>query len=506
MTYASSALLSHDSREHEAHLLVELMRLSPATVLLAEPAAEKSVFLRTAVVPLLDAAPPSEHSQVCVFFDGWGEQPLQTLLAEIRRAVPVLDERASRSEPSKSLPATLARWQHALHATFVIVFDRFEEFLAAREEPGAAEFENELVRAMNTPELRAHFLIALDEDAAPLLEGLRAKVPGLGDAVIRLPRAPSRAPELVDETPQIAMTPAFVGSMPMERSSPSSVDEPAAFEACDFRTLVGSAAKARAAPEQAFEPEPLAEDPARREPVLSKWTGDQSEQFSRAPSLEEPKARSDIAVHAPTRVPPAAWAVLGLVLVSAFGLLVSTVWQPRPAVVEQAEVAVGPAPSAAQEEPAAETGIVPDDTPPPSPADDQVALPSIKDEVPRKPASARTTNAANAQVSVPTRPIGTVYINVRSEAQRAWAGRLVQPLARRGIRVDGIRVVKGGPASADLHYFRREDAANAARLARELREVGLPGPRLTRVTGLESRSMPRHYELWLPAGVEKRAR
>ena len=505
MTYASSALLSQDSREHEAHLLVELMRLSPATVLLAEAGAEKSAFLKTAVVPLLDAAPPSEHTQVCVFFDGWGEHPLQSLLAEIRRAVPVLDERASRSEPSKSLAATLARWQHALQATFVIVFDRFEEFLATRDEPGAAEFEDEFVRVMNTPELRAHFLVALDEDAAPRLEALRTKVPGLGDAVVRLPRAPSPAPQRVEETPQIAATPSFVGSAPPEKRSISGVDEPSALEARHFGPLVGSTSRTRAVPEHAFGPEPLAEDPARREPVLLKSLHDGTEQLGPAAPFEEPKAPSGIAVTAPTRVPAAAWAVLGLVLVSVLGLFISTVWQPRPAVVEPpVEVAVSPAPSASEEARAADTRPVPDDTPLRSPADDQVPLPSVKDEVPRKPASPRMMKSANAKLQAA--PVASVYINVRSEAQRAWAGHLVQPLARRGIRVDGIRVVKGGPASTDLQYFRREDAASAARVARTLREVGLPPPRLTRVTGLESRSMPQQYELWLPSGVEKRAR
>jgi hypothetical protein len=241
--------------------------------------------------------------------------------------------------------------------------------------------------------------------------------------------------------------------------------------------------------------------------------------------MAEPKPASDIAVQAPTRVPPAAWAVLALLFVSVLGLLLSIVWQPAPRGAEQPDVASAPAPSDSADAAAADTGIVANDTPPPSPADDQVPLPSVKDEVPRaKPVAPRPMDAARAQRATrPTtaqraapstaaqpataaRPAAMVYIHVRTEAQRAWAQRLVQPLARRGVRVAAIRVVKAGPSNADLRYFRREESAEAARVARALREVGLPAPRLNRVAGFESRSTPGQYELWLPPGAEKRGR
>jgi hypothetical protein len=267
---------------------------------------------------------------------------------------------------------------------------------------------------------------------------------------------------------------------------------------------VGSPAKSHGAAEHAFKTEPLAEDPARREPVLSKVPREEPEQFSPAAVSEEPKASSGIPAQAPTRVPSAAWAVLGLVLVCALGLFVSTAWEPRPAVVEQPQVAIAPAQGAADKPETADTSIVPDDMPARSPADDQVPLPSVKDEVPRRPASSRAMKPADAQVSAA--PVATVYINVHSESERASARRLAQPLARRGIRVAGVRVVQGGPDTADLQYFRPEEAAAAARVAKTLREIGLPAPRLTRVRGLESRAMPQQYELWLPAGVEKHGR
>jgi hypothetical protein len=94
-----------------------------------------------------------------------------------------------------------------------------------------------------------------------------------------------------------------------------------------------------------------------------------------------------------------------------------------------------------------------------------------------------------------------VYVHVRSESQRAWAEQLVQPLAKRGIRVTGIRVVNAGPGNADLRYFRPQEAGDAARVARALREVGVPAPRVKRVSGFEWRSKPGQFELWLPSGT-----
>jgi hypothetical protein len=97
-------------------------------------------------------------------------------------------------------------------------------------------------------------------------------------------------------------------------------------------------------------------------------------------------------------------------------------------------------------------------------------------------------------------------VHVRSEAQRARAEQLIQPLAMRGVRVTGIRVVNAGPRAAHLRFFRAGEAGEAARVARVLREVGLPQPNLERVRGFEKRSTPRQYELWLGPETANRSR
>ena len=96
-----------------------------------------------------------------------------------------------------------------------------------------------------------------------------------------------------------------------------------------------------------------------------------------------------------------------------------------------------------------------------------------------------------------------LYIHVRSEAQRASAERMIAPLASRGIRVTGIKVVSFGPAAPDLRYFRSAERGEAIKVARALRDVGVPAQRLHQVNGYEGRATQRQFELWLPAGFKE---
>jgi len=479
------------TREREAELLAELVRLAPATVLLAESGSDKSGFLANTVLPLLAVSAAGE-TEVCILFDSWDDAPLPKLLAQIRRAIPALDSRRAREKvPSTSLAATLARWQHGLGATFIIVFDRFEEHLAARDRPGAAEFEEELVRVMKMPALRAHFVIALEADAAPLLDPLRERIPGFGDTVIRLPpvplaraRAPNASPGLAGSMPRAE---SLVGSAPpatLPEIAPESVEETTASAAIPVASSVPTETAAGSA-------------------AVHEARGD-------TPGMYAP---SDVATT--SRLPRAAWALLGLLLFSALGLLLSTLWQPKSPLDVTQPTGRPPATSDVPSAPVgdASLGAAGIQTPPPSPADDQVALPLIKDEVPRAVPAAAPVAKAPATAPLPKSPVAEpaaapggmtlVYVHVRSEAQRAWAERLVRPLARKGIRVTGIRMVKTGPGESDLRYFRAQEAGEAARVARALREAGVPAPRVKRVAGFESQSKPRQFELWLAPGTPK---
>jgi hypothetical protein len=502
----ASSQLRSEPRDREARLLAELVRLSPTTLLLAESESDKSGFLECSVMPLLAGSAPRQ-SEICLLFDCWTDSPLPALLSRIASAVSIHDER-SAGAPSTSLAAALAAWQASVGTTFIIILDRFEEHLAARARPGAPEFEDALVDVLTTRELRAHFVIAVDEDAAALLEPLKARIPGFGDTVIRLPAAtvdadPQLQLGLAEDTPPqerlLGSTAALIAT-PSEEAAPTRETPPARglFESAE-PTVVPSPPATDSAPARFLPRDPMTATAERvdeaHEAVASSATG-------------TAESTAGAAVLGQRRLPRAAWAVLGLLVVCAMGLLLLTIWEPkRPAPEHAHEVAasaVSGVPTASTEigstaRPAAATLASTPAAPAASPAGHhQATHPISRNERPRaRAAPKRPAQPRTARTRPLPRPITVVYVHVRSEAQRAWAEQLVQPLATRGVRVTGIRVVSAGPREANLRFFRAREANEAARVARVLREVGLPHPTVKRVRGLEKRSTPRQYELWL---------
>jgi hypothetical protein len=110
---------------------------------------------------------------------------------------------------------------------------------------------------------------------------------------------------------------------------------------------------------------------------------------------------------------------------------------------------------------------------------------------------------AVAPAETPSGP--RLYINVRNEAQRAWAEQIVRPLGERGIRVAGIRVVSSGPEEADLRYYNLSERDDVLKVAVALREFGLRAQQLRHIDETAQAAAPRQYELWLPAsGYDQR--
>ena len=221
-----------------------MVRLSRVTLLIAEPGADKSEVLRSAVMPLLSKRGRGAEAEIAVVFDEWNEPPLPALHACVRQAA--ASAGAAVSEPgADSLLGNLREWQEALDVTFIIVFDRFEQFLAAPAgRTGIAEFEEAFVQIANDPMLRANFLLAFDEEAEPLLARLKRHIPRLGNSRVRLPRMRHAAEVASTEPPAGARaravhaapaaraktpappadaTPAVRHGPPASASSPSSV-------------------------------------------------------------------------------------------------------------------------------------------------------------------------------------------------------------------------------------------------------------------------------------------
>ena len=199
------------SRDFEAQMLVEVLRLSRLTVLYGAEGAGKTTLLKTGVLPLLrlraddrrvqddtGAIAPSPDRQsenramdrgpdVAIVFDRWENAPLAALRSQIRDAlrsnVPQL------AEPHPELADSLAAWTKALGVRFFIILDGFEQYLRAPlDRAGIADFDDELVRIINAPGLAIHLLLSIRDDAEALLSRFRGRICGLEDAFLRLPR------------------------------------------------------------------------------------------------------------------------------------------------------------------------------------------------------------------------------------------------------------------------------------------------------------------------------
>jgi len=239
----SEIAVSWYPRETEASILAQLLRLSRLTVLYGEAGAGKTALLKNGVLPRLRrragdrdfTAPGSPKElpfpdrrqiyaaaeqvpEVAIFFDEWNEAPLAALDARMRSALPA--GRPRTAEPAASMAKSLRAWNKELGARFLIIFDAFDEYLAApRDAPGIRIFAAQFAEVLKDDRLPANFLLAL-RDERPLLERFEGRIARLGDTSVRLPswhrsvgsphqneqRAgppPAAAPDLGDGAPPV---------------------------------------------------------------------------------------------------------------------------------------------------------------------------------------------------------------------------------------------------------------------------------------------------------------
>ena len=213
---------SWPAHDHEARLLSDVLRSSRLALLFGEAGSDKTAFLKNGlmavlrrrasdritppaaretgvVVPFADRrrrspAPASKRRlELVVYFDGWGDAPLAALQASIHQAAGRSPAAPAQAPPH--LSETLATLSGQLDASFIILLDRFEEFLQApADREDIVRFTNELVGAVTQVRLPANFLISLNEPARPQLARLRGRIPGFDDYSLKLPQPPGLRP------------------------------------------------------------------------------------------------------------------------------------------------------------------------------------------------------------------------------------------------------------------------------------------------------------------------
>ena len=221
-TPASAFDPSWPAHDHEARLLSEVLRTSRLALLFGEAGSDKTAFLKNGLMPVLhrrasdriapsaaretgvvvpfadrrrrSPAPTSKRRlELVVYFDSWGDAPLVALQASIHQAAG--RSPAAPAQAPLRLSETLATLSGQLDASFIVLLDRFEEFLQApADREDIVGFANELVDAITQVRLPANFLISLNEQARPQLARLRSRIPGFDDYSLRLPQPPGLRP------------------------------------------------------------------------------------------------------------------------------------------------------------------------------------------------------------------------------------------------------------------------------------------------------------------------
>ena len=198
---ASSPITSESAdADRDVQRIIDLVRLSRVCVLQGEPGSDTTTFLRDRFIPLLKSTSLSK-TEVCVSFDCWEGRPLETLLNELHATVANVtgtQEARTSGLTALSLATTLSSWHQKLNIRFVIVFDQFEKYLRAPQDTAEVqEFHRALVLLINASAISGNFVLALDAAAAPLLSGFAQRIPGLGDALMRVPKS-SASPAEID--------------------------------------------------------------------------------------------------------------------------------------------------------------------------------------------------------------------------------------------------------------------------------------------------------------------
>jgi WD40 repeat protein len=160
-------------RESEQTVLISNLRASRLTLLYAQSGTGKSSLLRAGVASRLAELAQRSLSHrgtarnIPVVFSSWRDDPTVELIGEIREAIiPFLRAVPPRASVPDQLDAAIEAASRATDATLLVILDQFEEyFLYRSRETRDRSFADELAACINRPDLRAHFLISIREDA-----------------------------------------------------------------------------------------------------------------------------------------------------------------------------------------------------------------------------------------------------------------------------------------------------------------------------------------------------
>jgi hypothetical protein len=176
-------------REEEGEIVAANLLGARLTLLYGPSGVGKSSILLAGVVSRLrersreNLADDDAAGFAVVVVRSWADpDPLTTIAAAARAEVAALLERNDLPDPPSgaTLADVLAHWSAHVQGKLLVLFDQFEEyFLYHDHEHGAGTFDAEFPQAVNRPELRANFLLAIRDDSLAKLDSFKGRIPNL---------------------------------------------------------------------------------------------------------------------------------------------------------------------------------------------------------------------------------------------------------------------------------------------------------------------------------------
>ena len=197
-------------REAECDIVIANMMASRLTLLYGASGVGKTSLLRAGVAHELRASSernvagsgPPEF--VVVYFNRWSDDPVAALTRCVHESVATA--MGGQAEEPESTAAGLAEslhgWTLSLGSDLLVILDQFEEyFLYHPHDDGDGSFAVEFARAVNRPDLRVSFLVAIREDALARLDRFKGRIPNLFDNYLRTRHLDTAAARAAIEKP-----------------------------------------------------------------------------------------------------------------------------------------------------------------------------------------------------------------------------------------------------------------------------------------------------------------
>ncbi len=184
-------------REHERAVISANLLAARLTLLYGPSGVGKSSVLRAGVEHELrqlaqqNLVERGEPELAVVVFNSWRDDPIVGLSRAVQGALAqtlvVMDKKIDPLPTPNELVQNLEAWTARSNGDLLIILDQFEEyFLYHAQEDGERTFAVEFPRAVNRPDLRVNFLVALREDALSKLDRFKGRIPNLFDNYLRV--------------------------------------------------------------------------------------------------------------------------------------------------------------------------------------------------------------------------------------------------------------------------------------------------------------------------------